>query len=219
MPTKETVYFRYSPMQVLRTIPYVFFPAAIILIIPLIMGLSDEFKSFGVRGKVLFEDASSKGALVIFTTSDQNPFNKEINKGLYFEQYLQESGYFYRKINESGGEDINIWIKQKGYPIVQVTRVLDTSEDYIDFNRIQIPAKLKTVNPYPIEFFKAPCENKPIISVLPEEVAAVRNFNSLRCEDSNKVQFEARIDLVKGALKEAKSSVVLYSSKLANVVF
>jgi len=208
-------------MQVLKAIPYVFFSATILLLIPLLTGLSDEFKTFGVKGKVSFEGASSKGALVILTTSDENPFENSVKKDTYFEQYLQESGHFYRKINELGGEDINIWIKQAGYPIVQVNKVFDISQDYIDFNKIQIPAKLKKSNQNPIEFFKDPCEDQAVITVVPAKVATVRNFSSLLCEKNNLVQFKAdEIDLIKGSISKAvNDAIVLSSDKLASVVF
>lgn len=207
-------------MRVLKTLPYVFFSVTILLIIPLVTGFSEDFKTFGVQGSISFEDASSKGALIVLTTSDQNPFGKNGDKEtLYFEQYLQESGYFYRKINELGGEDINIWIKQKGYPIVQVTKVLDPVEDSVNFENITIPAKLRTSNQTPVDFFKAPCEENPAVSVDPAEVRTVRNFYSLKCEQKNRIQFKAEIDLIEGA-KEAKSqTIVLSSRQLATVIF
>jgi hypothetical protein len=206
-------------MQLFKTLPYVFLSATILLIIPLFFGFSQEAKTFGISGTIAFEDVSAKGARVVFTTSDKNPFEAGTEENaLHFEQYLQNSGYFYRKLNEKGGENINIWIKQEGYPVIEVNRVLDTNDDQISFGVIKIPAKLKLKNQEPVEFFKAPCENEPIVTIEPGKIRAVRNFCTVECKEYNTIQFKAKIDL----LEEAKVSVTNTGTiipSLAVVVF
>ncbi|MEL7252407.1 MAG: hypothetical protein AAFO03_28615 [Bacteroidota bacterium] len=206
-------------MQLLKTLPYFFLTATMIVALPLVFGAAEECKTFGISGTITFEDASAKGALVVFTTSDNNPFEKDAEETLHFEQYLQESGYFYRKLNEFGGQDVNIWIKQKGYPVIQVSKVLNTGDDQITFGEVNIPAKLKVSNEAPVNFFKAPCDVDPIVSVEPEKIRAVREFYAVKCESTNTVQFKATIDLEEDAHEALNVTSPTLVQRLAVVVF
>lgn len=206
-------------MQLRKSLPYIFLATSMFIVLFLLFGFAEESRTFGISGTVSFEDASAKGALVAFTTSGDNPFEKDHENSHHFEQYLQESGYFYRKLNEFAGKDVNVWIKHTDYPVVQVSKVLNISNDRITFGKINIPAKLKIKNEVPVKFFKAPCDDEPIVSVEPERIRAVRNFNSVRCKSTNAIQFKAKIDLEKDPHETSTPAIPVTSPHLAAVVF
>lgn len=207
-------------MKVLTNLPYFIFTAALLLSIPLLLGSTKETKTFGVSGTITFEDASAKGAHIILTSSDENPFQSS-GKQLYIEQYLLKSGHFYRKITELGGKDLNVWVKQDGYPAVQVSRVLDTGDDQINFGVVHIPAKLKANNERAVDFFEMPClVNSPVVSIIPARIQAVRNFYSVKCQDDNTVQFKAEIDFFEGTKRELSiENKLLPQQQLASLFF
>ncbi|MEN0004349.1 MAG: hypothetical protein AAF798_09405 [Bacteroidota bacterium] len=201
-------------MRLLRTLPYVFLIGTLLVAASALMGFDRELKTFGISGTIKFEDASAKGAQVVLTTSDEDPFSGTKRGEAKLEQYLQQGGQFYRKINQDGGMDVYVWIRQEGYPIIQVRKGLITNFDQVDFEEIVIPANLKVTNSTPVEFFKEKCDEGSIVSVFPNEIRIVRDFKKVSCDGKKDKRMEAKLDIRKHTTTSTSEKAQAFASEL-----
>ena len=178
-----------------------------------VYGFSLEVKTFGVTGKILFEDENSAGTIIIFTTGNDSPLVGEHKK--FVEETTLEDGHFYRPINELGGRDINIWIKKNGYPIVHSTRVLNPNQKQIDFGEIFIPRTLRTEKlddaiavKHRIQGYQDMCLEGQSEPIDISQIKCIRNFtkehirngecNNLKTRTVYNADFSYDLDLNKG---------------------
>lgn len=126
-------------MAAKKLVPLLFFLSAIGALF--VYGLSKEENTFGVEGTLVFEGDNAAGATVVYTTGDQSPLGKDPSS--FVREVVLQDGQFFRPINEFGGEDVHIWVYKEGYPVFNVSRVLNPNQKNIDFGNIYIPKTLK----------------------------------------------------------------------------
>jgi hypothetical protein len=144
-----------------------------------VYGFNREVKTFGITGNIKFENENPAGTVVIYSTSDEQP---SLTDDSLIKETLLKDGFFYRPINEFGGEDVNIWIVRKGYPLIHSTKVLAPKQGNVDFGEIVIPAAFRSSDSAILQVnffkgFKTNCLDDPAEAINLNEVAYIKNFS------------------------------------------
>lgn len=208
-------------MNLLKTLSFSLLAASCVLSASLFFGVSPEIKTFGISGSINFEGHSPKGAQVVFTTSDANPFEIGVDQPRH-EELLLTDGKFYRKLTKAGGEDIHLWIKKDGYPVINVRRVLNFNDGIIDFGEITVPSKLVLDQSEPISFYKDKCSEETATTVTPSQIKVLRNFSVVNCEHQSVEQYHAQVEIyptLAPASSSTTSSVKTETSRRLAYVF
>jgi hypothetical protein len=179
-------------MSVKKIIPLLLFLSSLGVLF--VYGFSKKVSTFGIEGTLVFEADNAAGTTVIYTTGTQSPLDKDI--GLFVHEVVLQDGAFFRPINEYAGEDINIWIYKKGYPVFNLSRVLNPDRKNIDFGKIFIPKAFKiptstvSASEAPLQGYRDICLQDTPLLINPSEIKCIMNYTmredaSERCSKSN----------------------------------